>query len=89
MISALEILFIVIAFAVLWITLFVCWFVYQLAMMIRAVNSVLLEATATLGRLEHALNGMKSKFERGGEHLSRMADHMKEAAGNMVDRMKK
>lgn len=81
MISALEVLYIVIAFSILWVTLFVCWFIYHVAMMIRAVNIVLQEATATLGRLEHALNGMKSKFEKGGEHLGRMAEHMKDAVG--------
>jgi len=89
MISSLEVLYIVLAFAVLWVTLFVCWFIYQLAMMIRAINLVLQEATATLGRLEHAMNGMKSKFAQGGDHLGRMADHMKEAAGRTVNKMRK
>jgi hypothetical protein len=50
---------------------------------------VLQEATATLGRLEHAMNGMKSKFAQGGDHLGRMADHMKDAAGRTVNRMRK
>ena len=89
MISALEILYIVIAFAILWVTLFLCWFIYQVAMMIRAVNLVLQEATETLARLEHALNGMKSRFDKSGKHLGRMADHMKDAAGRMADKIKR
>lgn len=88
MISSLDVLYLVIAFAVLWITLFICWFIYQAALMLRAVNQVMQEVTKTLERVEHALNGIKGRFEKGGEHLGEMASHMKDAASRMASDVK-
>lgn len=78
MFEAKEILFIVLAFCAVWITLFVCWFIYQLAVVIKNLNDVLDEVKTQIERVEQALNGIKSKFDTGTGHLGTMADHIKD-----------
>jgi len=86
MLESQDILYIVIAFCVLWVSAFVCWFVYQVTMMIKAVNDVLSELKYQVEKVEQALNGIKSKFETGSGHLSSIADQFKKAVEGKIKR---
>ncbi len=77
MIEAKEILFIVLAFCALWVTLFFCWFVYQIARAIRQVNTVLSEVRDHLARLEETITGFRGRFGDGATNLGKMAVHIK------------
>lgn len=79
MLEAQDILLIVLAFCALWITAFVCWLIWQVAIVIKNVNDVLGELKHQLGNIELALNGIKSKFDKGTGHLSTMAESVKNA----------
>ncbi len=85
MIEAKEILFIVLAFCALWVTVFFCWFVYQFAKAVKQINDVLGQVRDHIASLEDAITGMKSKFGDGAIHLSKVAMHMK----GVVDRWSK
>ncbi|MFH1632054.1 MAG: hypothetical protein ABIA47_03520 [bacterium] len=80
MIEVTDILYIVLALCALWITLFVCWFIYQVAMVLKNVNDVLREVRFQIERVEQSLNGIKAKFDTGTTHLSSLADDVKKAA---------
>lgn len=82
--EASDILLIVIAFCVLWVTAFICWFIYHLAMMLKAVNDVLQEVRWSIEKVEQALQGMKTKVEKSSGHLSKMASHLKKSVENTV-----
>jgi len=82
--EASDILLIVIAFCVLWITAFVCWFIYHLAMMLKAINEVMQEVRWSIEKVEQALQAMKMKVETGSGHLSKMAGHVRKAVENAV-----
>lgn len=79
MLEAKDILLLVLAFCALWITAFGCWLIYQVAVVIKNVNDVLDEVKHQLGKIELALNGIKSKFDTGTGHLSTMAASVKKA----------
>jgi len=77
MLETSDILYIVLAFCALWITAFICWFIYQIAVMLKRVNDLIAELKWQVEKVEQALNGIKAKFEEGGGHLSSMAEHLK------------
>ncbi|MBT4857144.1 hypothetical protein HON52_03055 [Candidatus Uhrbacteria bacterium] len=87
--EAADILLIVIAFCVLWVTAFVCWFIYHLAMMLRSLNDVLQEVRFSIEKVEQALQAMKMKVEKGSGHLSKMSGYVRKAAENVVKPKKK
>ena len=64
-----DILLIVLAFCALWVTAFVCWFIYQLAVMLKRVNDVILEIKTQAQKIEDALNFLKEKFGGKGEAI--------------------
>jgi len=77
MLETADIFYIVVAFCVLWVTAFVCWFIYQVVMAIKIANDVMRELKWQIEKVEQALSGIKAKFESGGEHLAKLAAHIK------------
>ncbi len=68
MIDSKDILFFVLAFCVLWFTLFVSWLIWQVAMILKNVNDTVSDAREKLGLIEKAIVGVREKFE----HMSGM-----------------
>ncbi len=89
MFEAKDILFIILAFSALWITVFTCWFIYQMAMVIKNINSLLNQLTFQFDRLDQTLNGMKSKFHEGSRHLGDMAENVKDHVKNYAKPFRK
>jgi len=75
--EAQELFYIVLAFCVLWITVFTCWGIYHVAMMAKRANEVLAEMRHQIERVERAINGVKTKFDAGTMHLGSLVDHVK------------
>jgi hypothetical protein len=74
-----DILFIILSFCVLWFTAFLCWFLYQLAMVLRRINDVVGEVKMQIGRVEEAIHGVKNKFEFGSSQIGFLTDAVKKA----------
>jgi len=62
--TPLEILYVVLAFCVLWFTAAVFWFLWQLARILKNVNDTLSEAREQIHKIEKALTGIREKFDR-------------------------
>ncbi|HAL49841.1 MAG: hypothetical protein UU40_C0004G0019 [Candidatus Uhrbacteria bacterium GW2011_GWD2_41_121] len=77
MLETSDILYIVLAFCALWITAFICWFVYQIAVMLKRVNDLVAELKFQIEKVEHLLDAIHGKFEEGGEHLGSLVEHVK------------
>lgn len=73
-----DLLFIVLAFCVLWSTAFFCWFLFQVAMVIKNINSLLQEVKAQFERFDQTLNSMKDKFHEGSGYLGSLTDQARE-----------
>lgn len=63
MFSPLDILYIVLAFCVLWFTAAVFWLIWQVATMLRNVNEAVVEGRDVMQKVEAALAGIHQKFE--------------------------
>jgi len=88
MLESKEILYIVLAFCALWITAFICWFIFQIATAIKRMNDLMAEVKYQVEKVEQALNGIKTKFEAGSGHLSKLTGHVKKVVEGMMESKK-
>lgn len=84
MVSSLDVLYIIIAFAVLWVAGFMCWFIFQMVIIVKEVHKTLHALTFAIDNVQKALDGIKGKFGPGKLH-----DHIKSTMDSVKDKMKK
>ncbi len=77
MLESRDILFIVLAFCALWFTAFLCWLMYQAAVLIRHVHGLVDEVKQKVFELEDAVLSMKRKFDGNLAMVSGIADGIK------------
>lgn len=77
MFDSLDILYIVVAFCILWLTAFVCWLIWQVAMMLKNVNDTLAEAREKLAMIEEAITGIRRKFDKATSGVGLLVDGVK------------
>jgi len=83
--EALDIFWIVLSFCLLWITAFVCWVIYHIAMVARKIHVALDETKNVLAQIESGIAGMKAKME----HYSKILDPLVALAGSVVRDVKR
>lgn len=74
-----DFLFIILSFCVLWFTVFLCWFLYQLAVVLKGINAVVGDVKLQIERVEEAIQGVKTKFEFGATQIGFLTDTVKKA----------
>jgi predicted PurR-regulated permease PerM len=72
-----DLLYVVIAFCILWLTIFLAWFIYYLAMMMRQFNQIVKEMRERLKKVDEAIDALKQKIEHSVSYLSLIGDGMK------------
>ena len=72
--SSQDLLYIVIAFCVLWFTIFLCWMIYYVAMILKRVYMVMEAFNRTLEAMESFFNKAKEKVSAVGTTLSTLVD---------------
>lgn len=70
MFSPLDILYIVLAFCVLWFTAALFWLLWQVANIFRNVNVAISEAREKLMKIEEAISFIRGKFEHATSNLT-------------------
>ncbi|MCI0479848.1 hypothetical protein L0Y59_04855 [Candidatus Uhrbacteria bacterium] len=71
--STVDILYVVLAVAAVWVTVFLCWALFEIATFVRRGNRIVDEATERLIRVERAVMGAKEKLENSAKYLGIMA----------------
>lgn len=84
--QSIDIFYVVLAFCVLWLAVFLCWFIYQIVVTIKTVNDVVRELKWQIEKIEQVLSGMKSKFEVGSGHLAKLAGSVKKVVDEFKDK---
>ncbi len=79
-----DFLFIILAFCTLWFTAFACWFIFQIALVIKNINKLLGDVKYQFERVDQTLNAMKAKFHEGADHLNKLADDVKKYVATSV-----
>ncbi|MFH1789755.1 MAG: hypothetical protein ABH832_01665 [bacterium] len=81
--STKDILYIVIAFCILWITVFMCWMFYYIARILRNASQIVEEFRIKLQMLSETVNHMRTKIE----YLSDLFTFGTSGVGGMVAKM--
>jgi len=89
MIEAIDILYIVLAFSVLWFTAFLCWLIWQVAMILKNVNDTLTEAREKMSKIEATLAAIRERFDHATGSLSLLVEGGKKVMDYVVDKKKK
>ena len=84
-----DIFYIVLAFSILWFTIFLSWAVFYLAMIFRQTNITIREFRNKLNFLDTLLKTIKDKLESSSSHLAFLVEAVREAVRFLSERSAK
>ncbi|HPV70825.1 MAG TPA: hypothetical protein PKY08_02940 [Candidatus Magasanikbacteria bacterium] len=65
-----DLLYIVLSFCILWLTVFLCWFIYYLVSILRGANNMVEEMRERFRGIEEAIRTMRDKMEHATNSFS-------------------
>jgi uncharacterized membrane protein len=86
MFSPIDILYIVLSFCALWITLAVFWFIWQAATVLRNINVAVDETRVQISKIEGAISGIRNRFDAMTAPVSLVAEGLKRVVEYVVER---
>ena len=72
-----DLLYVVLAFCILWLTIFLAWFIYYLAMIMRQAYKVVKETREKINKVDEILKALKEKIEHSASYLALIGDGVK------------
>lgn len=72
-----DLLNIVIAFCILWLTIFIAWFIYYLAMIMRQSFKIVKETRERLHKIDEVVKALKEKIEHSASYLLLIGEGVK------------
>jgi ascorbate-specific PTS system EIIC-type component UlaA len=82
--TSLDLLYIVIAFCILWLTIFTCWWLFYIVMIIRRVYQIIKTIKEKLKLIDQLTQNAKNKLE----HASMYIDLAAQGIGKIVGYIK-
>ncbi len=79
--STKDILFLVLAFVVLLLTIFLCWAIFYVAMILKEFKKIVFDVRRKIELVELVLKTLKEKIEHTSSYLKLLV----ESAGNIVE----
>jgi len=87
--STKDILYIVVAFCVLWVTIFLCWVIYYVAMILRQTYGLMSDVKDKMQAIDEAIRGVREKLDNTSTYLALIADGAKYLIGHLAERKEK
>jgi len=84
--NSLDLLYIVIAFCILWFTIFTCWWIFYVIMTIRRVYQVINSIRRKLKALEDLSKQAKDRFEKTAEYIDLAASGIGKIIGYVKEK---
>ncbi len=81
-----DLLNIVLAIAILWITFFLCAALYYLTSLLRHTNKLVKDFELRVARLEMAIHHIKDKLENSASYLALIAEGGKQLVSFLMER---
>jgi len=69
-----DLLYVVIAFCVLWLTIFICWLLYYFIMLLKQAYDVTKAVRMTIVKVDALVDGAKKRLESSASHLSLLVE---------------
>ncbi len=83
--SSKDLLFIVLAFCALWLTIFLCWMIYYVAMILKNANEIVHEVRERLASIAEALDFVRSKVDGVAGAMGFLTDSIGSMVGKKFD----
>ncbi len=80
MLSTLDMLYIILAFCAIWLTVFICWFLYSVVKVTRKFSEAIDATREQIRHVEHAIHGVRVKFEDGATYIKLISDYARRIA---------
>lgn len=87
--SSQDLFFIVLSFSVLWLTIFIAWLVYYLAMICRQMYLVLKEWRHKIDIIDEFFATLREKIEHSSSHLALLVEITRDLLSYFKERNKK
>ncbi len=84
-----DLLNLVIAFCVLWFTVFLCWMLFYFASILKKINDVMGKMTGTLEAVTNFFEKAKEKLDNFGSSLSVILDLSQKIFDKVIERKRK
>jgi len=65
-----DLLYIVLSFCILWLTVFLCWLIYYMVSILRGASNMVEELRERFRGIEEAIRGMRDKMEHATASFS-------------------
>jgi hypothetical protein len=83
-----DLLLVVIAFCILWLTVFICWSMYYVVMMLKNFSKMTISVREKLEIVDKILKLVHEKLEAGSNHMALITDTVIKMAGYFMDKQK-
>jgi len=83
-----DLLYVVLAFCALWLTIFLAWFIYYLAMMLRQFYLVVKSMRERIDKIDEVIKAVKEKVEQGASVLHLISEGVHKIADLAKERSK-
>jgi len=87
--SSLDILYIVLAFCLLWLSTAMFWLIWKFVQVLKSVNDAVTDLKARAGRVEDALMSVKSRVERSATSATTWVSGIKQLVDYASERRAK
>lgn len=84
--SSKDLLYIVIAFSILWLTIFTSWAIYYFAMILKQARDTVRDMRTAITLFEKLLSSIQSKVETSSTHLAFLVESVKQGMQFMNER---
>jgi hypothetical protein len=84
-----DLLLVVIAFCILWLTIFICWSMYYVVVMLRNFSKMTVSVREKLELVDKILKLVHEKLEAGTNHMSIIADSALKLVGFLMEKQSK
>jgi len=84
-----DLLNIILAFAISWVTIFVCWGLWYMISMLRNFSRITTSLRKKMETVDKILDLVKEKLEKGSNHMALLADSAMKLVGFLIDKKEK
>ena len=84
-----DVLYVIISFCILWLTIFISWAIYYLVMILRNTNKMMTSIREKMELVDKILKLIKDKLEKSSSHLAVLADTAIKLTGYFIKQQKK
>lgn len=84
-----DLLYVIISFCVLWLTIFICWMIYYIAMLLKQVYDLVRSFKEKLEKVEALMDLAKEKLEKSSSHLALLAEGISQVVKYVIEKRNK